>query len=286
MKVLTNLLKFIFIIILTICMISLGIITIAFSTILDKNYVIQELDETNFYAETYELVKSSFENYIYQSGLEEEVLNDICTEEKVKQDINIMLSNIYDGTNQKIDTTEIANNLNANIDKYGIKNKQNEGAINQFIEHICNEYINTLVHTKYEEQINNVYEKVVETLNKLYQILLIVSVIDIIAIIVINNKKISKDIQHLEIALFSTSIFELVVCQIINSKIYIQGIKIFNDTFSKSVVTIIQDILNKIVSLAVGTFILSLLVIIIYVTIVAIKTSNKKDAIINDETKE
>lgn len=267
-------------------MISLGIITIAFSTILDKNYVIQKLEETNFYAETYELVKSSFENYIYQSGLEEQVLNDICTKEKVKQDINIMLSNIYDGTNQKIDTTEIANNLNTNIDKFGIKNKQNEGAINQFIEHICNEYTNTLVHTKYEEQINNVYEKVVETLNKLYQILLIVSIIDIIAIIVINNKKISKDIQHLGIALFSTSIFELVVCQIINSKIYIQGIKIFNDTFSKSVVTIIQDILNKIVSLAVGTFILSLLVIIIYVTIVAIKTSNKKDATINDETKE
>ena len=57
MKVLKNLLKFIFITILTICMISLGIITIAFSTILDKNYVMQKLEETNFYADTYKLVE-------------------------------------------------------------------------------------------------------------------------------------------------------------------------------------------------------------------------------------
>ena len=76
-------------------MISLGVMTIVFSTILDKNYVMQKLEETNFYADTYELVESNFENYIYQSGLDEEVLKNICTEEKVKKDINIMLSNIY-----------------------------------------------------------------------------------------------------------------------------------------------------------------------------------------------
>ena len=275
MKVLTNLLKFIFITILTICMISLGVITIAFSTILDKNYVIQKLEETNFYAETYKLVESNFENYIYQSGLDEEVLKNICTEEKVKQDINIMLSNIYDGTNQKIDTAEIANNLNANIDKSGIKNKQNETALQQFVAHICDEYTNTLVHTKYETKINTIYQKVTETLEQIYEIALIVLVVNIIAIIAINNKKISKDVQHVGIALFATSVFELTVWQITISKIDIKGIKIFNDVFSKSIVTIIQEILNQMASLALGTLVISIILIAIYATIVAYKSSKQ-----------
>ena len=271
MKVLKNLLKFIFITILTICMISLGIITIAFSTILDKNYVMQKLEETNFYADTYKLVESNFENYIYQSGLDEEALKNICTEEKVKQDINIMLSNIYDGTNQEIDTTEIANNLNSNIDQLGIKNKQNGSAIQQFVTHICDEYTDTLVHTKYETQINDIYKKAIEALDQIYEIILIVLAVDIIAIIAINNKKISKDIQHLGIALFATSVFELSVWQIITSKIDIQGIKIFNDVFSKSIVTIIQEILNQVASLALGTLVISVIFIAIYAIIVANK---------------
>ena len=87
MKVLINLLKFIFITILTICLIALGAITVASSTILDKNYVIQKLEETDFYSGTYKLVESNFEKYIYQSGLDEDVLKSICTEDKVKKEV-------------------------------------------------------------------------------------------------------------------------------------------------------------------------------------------------------
>ena len=115
MKVLINILKIIIITILTICILFLGIKNIFSSTILDQSYITNKLEETNLYHETYELVKSNFENYIYQSGLDEIVLEDICTEEKVKKDLNTILSNIYQGTDVKIDTTEIADNLNKNI---------------------------------------------------------------------------------------------------------------------------------------------------------------------------
>ena len=263
MEILKNLLKFIFIAILTICMISIGMISIVFSTIFSKDYIMQKLEETNFYSGIYELVKSNFENYIYQSGLDEEVLDDICTEEKIKQDIQIMLSNIYNGTNQKIDTTEIANKLNGNIEKLGVKNRQNENAIQQFVTHICDEYTNTLIHTKYENKINEIYKKGTEILNKIYEFILVVFVIDIIAIIIINNKKISKDIQHIGIALLATSIFELSVWQIINLKVDIHGIKIFNDVFSKSVVVIIENTLGQVASLALGTIVIGAIFIII-----------------------
>lgn len=275
MKVLINLLKFIFITILTVCLIALGAITIASSTILDKNYVMQKLEETDFYSGTYKLVESNFENYIYQSGLDEEVINSICTQEKVKNDINIMLSNIYDGTNKTIDTTEISENLNSNIDKLGIKTKQNEKAINEFVNHICNEYTDTLVHSKYETKINDMYKKATNTLNKIYKVLLIVAVVDLIAILAINNKKVSKDFQDCGIAMMATSIFGLIGCQIVQAKVNIQGIKIFNDVFSNSLVTIIQDVFNKMTSLAVGMIVIAIVVITIYVVIVINKKTKE-----------
>lgn len=275
MKVLINLLKFIFITILTICLIALGAITIASSTVLDKNYVIQKLEETDFYSGTYKLVESNFEKYIYQSGLDEDVLKNICTEDKVKNDINLMLSNIYDGTNKTIDTTEISTNLNANIDKLGIKTKQNEKAINEFVTHICNEYTDTLVHSKYENQINNVYKKAINNLNKVYNALLIVIVVDLILILIINNKKVSKNLQDIGIAMMATSIFGLAGCQIVQAKVNIQGIKIFNDVFSNSLVTIVQDVFNKFTSLSVGMLVIAIVVVGIYVAIVVSKKTKE-----------
>ena len=267
MKVLVNLLKFIFVMILTVAIIGLGLFSIAFSTVLNKDYVVQKLEETDFYSGTYKLVESNFENYIYQSGLDEEVLKEICSQDKVKKDINIMLNNIYSGTNQSIDTTEISEKLNANIDKSGIKNKQNESAINEFVKHICQEYTDTLVHSKYETEINKMYNKINTLLNKVYNTLLIVFVIDLILIIIINKNKISKDIQALGIALMSASIFQIVAFQIITSNVDVKNIKIFNDVFSNCLVTIIQDVLNKINSLALGTCIFAVIILGIYVTI-------------------
>lgn len=275
MKVIINLLKFMLIVILTVCMISLGIVSIMFSTVLNKNYVVQKLKDTDFYSGMYKLVESNFENYIYQSGLEEEVLQDICTQEKVENDINIMISNIYEGTNQKIDTEEIADNLNTNIDKLGIKTNQNKESINEFVEHICNEYTDTLIHSQYEQKINDIYVKIIEKLNEIYDIAYKVLIIDFIVIIIANGKKVYKDIQYLGVSMMATTLFELISCQIVTYKVNIQGIKVFNDVFSNTIVTIIQDVLYKINSMALGTFVFAIIFNSIYIAI-----------IINKKTKE
>ena len=46
-----------------------------------------------------------------------------------------------------------------------------------------------------------------------------------------------------------------------------KNIKIFNDVFSNCLVTIIQDVLNKINSLALGTCIFAVIILGIYVSI-------------------
>lgn len=276
MKVLTKTIKFILVTILTICLIAIGMITIVSSTILDKTYITEKMEETNFYKETYELVKSNFEKYIYQSGIDEEVLENICTEEKMQNDINTIISNIYDGTDKKIDTTEIETNLNSNIDKLGIKNSKNQKAIEQFVKHICDEYTETIIHTKYENQINEQYQKVVNILSKVYNAIIIVLIIDVILLIIMNIKNASKIMQDFGIALFSSAMFKMFACSIIISKVNINGIKILNDTFSNTLVTIITDVITKIVSLGIGTLLVATIILIIY-AIISVNRKNEEE---------
>ena len=262
MKVAINIIKFILISILTISILGIAIITIISSTILDKAYITKKMEENNFYEETYELVKSNFEKYIYQSGLEEDVLEDICTKEKVKNDINIIISNIYDEKQQTIDTTEIASNLNANIDKLKIKNSKNEKAIEQFVAHICEEYENTILYTKKEAKINDIYAKINNILDKMFKALIAVIIIDIILMLIINAKKISKNMQDIGISLLSLGLFDLICCKVINTKVNIQGIKVFNDTFSKTLISIIQEVIEKIKTFGIMALVIAIVIII------------------------
>ena len=174
MKIIINIFKFIAMALIVLCLTFLGIKNIAFSTILDKEYIIKKLEETNFYSETYKLVESSFENYIDQSGLEEVVLKNICTEDKVKRDINIILSNIYDGKQEEIDITEISNKLNSNIDAQNVRTTKNSEAIDEFVKHICQAYKDTIISTKYDKTINNKYEQIVKIMGQVEKIVITV----------------------------------------------------------------------------------------------------------------
>lgn len=264
MKIITKILKFIVMTIIVLCLTYIGIKNIAFSTIFNKEYVIKKLDETNFYSETYKLVESNFENYIGQSGLEEDVIKNICTEDKVRKDINIILSNIYNGTKEEIDTSKIANKLNSNIDEQNVRTAKNSEAINEFVEHICQSYKDSIISTKYDATINNQYEKIIQKLGKVETIIIIVLIISIIIVIVLNIKDLLKILLNLQTISLATAIMQFAITITINKNVNISGIKVFNEAFSMSIVTIIQDIFGKINKFGIILLIIYVIFVIIY----------------------
>lgn len=264
MKIITNILKFIVMTIIVLCLTYIGIKNIACSTIFNKEYIIKKLDETNFYSETYKFVESSFENYIGQSGLEEDVIKNICTEDKVRKDINIILSNIYNGTKEEIDTSEIANKLNSNIDEQNVRTAKNSEAINEFVEHICQSYKDTIISTKYDATINNQYEKIIQKLGKIETIIIVVLIISIIILIALNIKDLLKILLNLQTISLATAIMQFAITITINKNVNISGIKAFNEAFSMSIVTIIQDIFGKINKFGIILLIIYVISVIIY----------------------
>lgn len=273
MKIIKEVLKYILVFSLVVCIIIIGIIKIFSLTILNKEYVMMKFEEENFYQGIYELVEENFQHYIEQSGLDDSVLSDICSLEKVKQDIDLILSNIYNGASEEIDTTSIAEKLNSNIENNNIKNRENELAIQQYIEYICQEYNNTIIHTGYENQLNKLYINIEDKAERLTKICLAIIILDAICIILINNKEIFKNLHEIGIAMFSSGTFYIIVCKIINSKIEIQGIKMFNDVFSSMLVKIIQEVMNKIIFLGIGLVVIALICIIINAILVSINVA-------------
>lgn len=268
MKVGKKILNFIFVLVIALSFTFIGVKSVVFKTIFNKEYVLEQMEKNNFYSETYKLVESGFENYIGQSGLDEEVIKNICTEDKIKNDINIILSNIYEGTNEKIDTSEISNNLNSNIDKENVRTSSNSKAIDEFVEHICQSYKDTIISTSYENTINEKYNKITQKITKVQNILIIAIIISIIGVIALNVKDILKLLFWVESAVLSSAVMQLAITTVIKSKVNIDGIKIFNDAFSNIVVTIIKDILSKINIIAGKFIIVYFILVVIYAIII------------------
>lgn len=280
MKIFTKILETLLLIIISLSIVFLILINTLNSTILNKNYVLEQLETSNYYENINEAIKSSFENYIGQSGLDENVLENIVTNEKIKNDTKIIIANIYDGTNQSIDISEIEQNLKNNIQQ-SLKNQKlnitQQNAINQYVEKICDQYKETMSHTNYENDINQVITKVIKYMEIAKKVLVIVIAILIVIILILNYKMILRGIAQIGIALTSTGIIYIIANIYIKSKIKIQNILILNDAVSETVKTIFTNILNTI--LKNGTVILGCGIVIIIISNIInniIKNKNKQ----------
>lgn len=248
MRIIKKIIKIIFSAILTISILLYILINLLSSTILKESYVLSKLDQANFYQKVYEEVNSNFEKYIYQSGFDENVLNNVITEEKVKEDFKIIIDNIYNGTNQDINTetikTNLTNNINSQLGANISKTQQN--SIDSFVNTILNEYTQTILHTQYENKINKAYTQINKYINLANKALLIIMAVLIILLILLNLKRLYRGVSYIGISMLSSGILLCVADIFIKMKVDIKNIVILNDTISKIIINVITELLANI----------------------------------------
>ena len=195
MRKLKKVARFILELILTIFLVAFILINSVSSTIFNKSYVLASIEKTDYYDNIYKLINSNFENYIQQSGLDDSVLKDIVSKEKIEKDTKQILSNIYDGFNEKISIDEIKQNLINNINQ-SLNNRKlsaiEQKAIDDFIEEICNEYKNTILSFEFDKQINSNYRKIVKYIELARKITVVAIGVLIILLMFLNLKRIYK----------------------------------------------------------------------------------------------
>lgn len=251
MKVFKTILNFVVITVLSILLIVYTGLNIFSKTLLSKDYILTKMEENNYYEKLVEYVNSSFENYIYQSGLDEEVIKNIVTEEKIKSDTNAIIDNVYEGKEFSVDTQSIKDKLLSNISD-SINGRSfsatEQKAVDAFAKNICSAYEDTLLHTNYVQKVHSVYSQITEYKDLANKIILGSSVVCVILLMLINIKEKAKILSTLAIAVLVAGAFLILLNIYIKAKININNIVIFSDAISEIVVKIISNILEQIMN--------------------------------------
>lgn len=266
MKIFKNVVSIILAFLLMLSILLTVAIQVISTTILNKDYILGKLEETNYYNNVYEQIKDSLEGYIGPSGLDEEVLENIYTREQVKEDINLVIDNIYENKDDKINTEDIKEKLQNNIEASvgsGLLTKENQDSIEDFIDKIADEYVQNISHDPYFEKLGTIMNSVNNILDRVDGIVIFVPIILAVIILLLNIKQISNAIRFIAIGVLSSGIIALVVKLFIEAKINISNILIINDSFSEVIKSVINDILGTINIMSIVGIIVSIILIIL-----------------------
>ncbi len=246
-KIISYILSFI----LAILIIITCIFTMVKSTIMNKQYVISKLEEAKYYERMDAEVIDQFKNYTIQSGLTDDVLEDLFTIEKLTNDINNVIDSIYEGKKIEIDTSEIIENLKKNIEA----EVEKEGKVVDFEEEAMQEYLKA-IENAYESQISystNVVNEIGSTFSKILnladkaQIAIYIATTIVFLIIVIINIKQIIGLKYISIATMASGLFILVSKLIIESKTDLKNIMLINQATTKVIQLVLDDLLFKVI---------------------------------------
>ena len=228
------------------------ILTSTISTsILNKKYIQKQINKSNYYEELAQDINYKFRNYIMQSGMEEVIFDGLFTDETLKNDLEKVLDAVYNKEKLEIDTTEIREKLNSNIEKYAQENNinltiQNREQINAFEDTIIDNYLSSI---KYSDTVINKLAEVIPVVKTKVNLILVTSIILSIIIIVIlfllNKTEKIKTLTYIGIALISVGGLILIALLYEKISLNLENSIILNKTLSKLLKIIITKTFTK-----------------------------------------
>ncbi len=254
MKIIKGILNVIFaflLVIITFIVLGKNILS---NKLLNKNYMLNKMEEMQVYLQISRDVQSGFENYIYQSGLPEDTINDLFTDEMIKNDTNSILEYIYDGTEIKISDEIVRDNLEQKIVSYvegqNLKlNDQGRKNISDFEDLIVNEYKTNVNIDEYNSSlqvfpiIHNVVQKLQDINQKIWHLPIIALLIVLFVFILINRKNLLIAIQYLSISSLSIGVILKLTVNLVFKNFDIDNIVLFSTAMTNLVINIIKEIL-------------------------------------------
>lgn len=229
---------------------------ILLGTIFNESYTLDLLDNNNYYEELYQNTKEEVSNYLEQSGLEENILDDVITKAEIKNTIVTNLDNLYQNRTIKTDTTKITNDLTTKINTYIKDNNikvENKNTVSTLVNKLVSIY-------KEEISYNNTFEKVRLAFNKFHHYTKIVLVVSIILLVMtyLINRYLFKD-RNIIASLFTNSVLLIGLVLYTQYTINITDISFYNTSISNIIKEFLNSVLRTInlvglVSLGLGIF--------------------------------
>lgn len=263
-KVISYILSFI----LVLMLLSLCLLAILKSTILNEEYLISKLEEANYYERMNGEIIEQFKNYTIQSGLSDDVLENLFTEDKLKQDINNVINSIYTGEALEISISEIRENLKENI----LAEVEKEGKTVDFEDEAMVEYLKA-IESAYESQVSyststinsigSTFEKII-SLAKTAQTILVTVIVVVAILLIAINIKVIFGLNYIAISGMASGLFILVSRIMLEHSTDLKYIMVINQATSNVIQLIINDVLTKITIIGVILLVIGLVFSVIY----------------------
>ena len=216
-------------------------ITIILFTIFNQNFMAQQLNETNYYEKLYDNIKLEMSYYVTQSGLSDDILNNIFDKELLRRTTEKMLDNFYNNKDNTINKTSVEENLMNNINEElkGYKlTEEDKTSINKFI---------TQMSSTYETEISysNILNKYHNSFNRIYHILIALDIL-CITLFIINYfiTRYTLKERNIIISLLTTTILITIIHLYLSNTLDLGHLEFYNDIISNLINYTYQSIMS------------------------------------------
>lgn len=252
MKILKNILNILLSFFLIITITAILVMNILENKILNKNYLLSKMDEVEFYLQISREVESGFENYIYQSGLPEDTIKNLFTEDMIKSDVESIVNCIYEGTDIVLSDEKVKETLDNKVKTYLkeqdiMLNAQGRENIKKFEELVIKEYTNNVnisskIYQKGHEGIV-ILNKIDRSIGK---VPIVITAVIIVLLIIINRKDLLNVFNYVGISLLSVGVLLQLGIRLIFNNVNFDNLMILSGSLSSLITNVIKEILYNI----------------------------------------
>ena len=246
-----------------VCIVALVLAICVYSSIFDRNKLGDSLVESKYYLNIYKIVHENCSNYLLQSGFDENLFDNVITEESVKSDINDIINDIYENRKVEISTETLEQKLDQNIQKqieekeYTVDDEA-QASIDEFKKTILETYENNILYSqKAVDQVSKYFRKA----EKASKMLIIAAAMatSILAFIIFKLRK-----PAIGIGILAAGVL-LVVAKVYSGvRVAINNILVINWAFSSTVSYILNKLVQNIFVVGVVLIVVGLLWIVIF----------------------
>lgn len=216
-------------------------ITIILFTIFNQNFMAQQLNETNYYEKLYTNIKLEMSYYVTQSGLSDDILNNIFDKELLRRTTEKMLDNFYNNKDNTINKTSVEenlmNNINEELKDYKLT-EEDKTSIDKFI---------TQMSSTYEAEISysNILNKYHKSFNNIYHILVALDLL-CIALFIINYfiTRYTLKERNIIISLLTTTVLITIIHLYLSNTLDLGHLEFYNDIISNLINYTYQSIMS------------------------------------------
>ncbi len=216
-------------------------ITIILFTIFNQNFMAQQLNETNYYEKLYTNIKLEMSYYVTQSGLSDDILNNIFDKELLRRTTEKMLDNFYTNKDNTINKTSIEenlmNNINEELKDYKLT-EEDKTSINKFITQMSSTY-------EMEISYSNILNKYHNSFNRIYHILVALDIL-CITLFIINYfiTRYTLKERNIIISLLTTATLITIIHLYLSNTLDLGHLEFYNDIISNLINYTYQSIMS------------------------------------------